>query len=100
MVEISPEVIEASRFFAAENRGVLFDPRLRLHYADARNFLLASRRTWDVIISEPSNPWISGVANLFTGGSGGGGLEVHRVTVWCRRSFARRALFGRLGPGR
>jgi spermidine synthase len=66
VVEISPEVVEASRFFAAENRGVLFDARLRLHYADARNFLLASRGTWDVIISEPSNPWISGVANLFT----------------------------------
>lgn len=66
VIEISPEVVEASRFFAAENRGVLFDPRLRLHHADARNFMLASRRSWDVIVSEPSNPWISGVANLFT----------------------------------
>ncbi|MCP4203463.1 MAG: hypothetical protein GY769_16215 [bacterium] len=69
VIEISPEVVEASRFFAAENRGVLFDAKLRLKFADARNFLLASDSTisrWDVIISEPSNPWISGVANLFT----------------------------------
>ena len=66
VVEISPAVIEASRFFASENRGVLFDPRLELHFADARNFLIASRRRWDLIVSEPSNPWISGVANLFT----------------------------------
>ncbi len=66
VIEISPEVIEASRYFAAENRGVLLDPRLRLHHADARNFLLASDRKWDLIVSEPSNPWISGVANLFT----------------------------------
>ena len=34
--------------------------------ADGRNFLLASRDTWDCIISEPSNPWISGSAKLFT----------------------------------
>ncbi|MFQ5524841.1 MAG: spermidine synthase [Thermoanaerobaculia bacterium] len=66
VIEISPEVIEASRYFAAENRSVLFDPRLRLHDADARNFLLASPDHWDLIISEPSNPWIRGVANLFT----------------------------------
>lgn len=66
VIEISPEVIEASQFFAAENRGVLYNPRLRLHHADARNFLLATRARWDVIVSEPSNPWISGVANLFT----------------------------------
>lgn len=66
VIEISPEVIEASKYFAVENRGVLFDSKLRLHYADARNFLLTTPRRWDVIISEPSNPWISGIANLFT----------------------------------
>ncbi len=66
VVEISPEVVEASRYFGAENRGILLDGRLRLHAADARNYLLTSDRRWDVIISEPSNPWITGVANLFT----------------------------------
>ncbi len=35
-------------------------------FADGRNHLLRSRERYDVIVSEPSNPWITGVANLFT----------------------------------
>jgi len=66
VLEISPEVIEASKFFAEENHHVLGDPRLKLVSADARNYVIAADRQWDLIISEPSNPWISGVSNLFT----------------------------------
>ena len=66
VVEISPEVVEASHFFREINRDVLDDPRTDLHVADARNFMLASEKAYDVIVSEPSNPWISGVANMFT----------------------------------
>jgi spermidine synthase len=66
VVEIEPAVIRAAAFFGVENRGVLADPRVRLHVADARNFLLASPRQYDVIISEPSNPWIEGMGNLFS----------------------------------
>jgi spermidine synthase len=66
VLEISAQVVEASDFFAEENYRVLDDPRVRLATADARNYLMASRQQYDVIVSEPSNPWISGVANLFT----------------------------------
>jgi spermidine synthase len=66
VLEISPEVVEASGYFADENRRVLEDPRVHLTVADARNFLLAAPDSWDVIVSEPSNPWISGISNLFT----------------------------------
>jgi spermidine synthase len=66
IIELSREVIEASHFFARENENVLQDPRVRLTSADARNFLLTARQPFDVILSEPSNPWISGVSNLFT----------------------------------
>jgi spermidine synthase len=71
VVEISRAVVAASSFFDAESGAVLLDPRTRLHLQDARSFLLgaeggASGSSWDVIVSEPSNPWISGVANLFT----------------------------------
>ncbi len=66
VLEISPEVVEASQFFQDENKGVLFDPRLRLVIADARNHLRTTGKLYDVIISEPSNPWISGISNLFT----------------------------------
>jgi spermidine synthase len=66
VVEISREVIEASRFFSAENHDALSDPRTRLIVGDGRSHLLLSKRLYDVIISEPSNPWIAGVAALFT----------------------------------
>lgn len=66
IIELSREVIEASRFFVEENEDVLQDPRVRLTSADARNFLLTTQQPFDVILSEPSNPWISGVSNLFT----------------------------------
>ncbi len=64
--EISPEVVEASSFFNEANHNALADPRVNLHIVDGRNFVMATDKKYDVIISEPSNPWISGVSNLFT----------------------------------
>ncbi|HSL23451.1 MAG TPA: fused MFS/spermidine synthase [Vicinamibacterales bacterium] len=67
VVEISPEVVQASRWFARENRRALDDPRVRLLVGDARtHFRLARGVRYDVVISEPSNPWMAGVAALFT----------------------------------
>jgi spermidine synthase len=66
VIEISPEVVEASRFFAAENHDALADPRTHLIVGDGRSHLLLSTEQYDAIISEPSNPWIAGVAALFT----------------------------------
>jgi len=66
VVELEPAVAEASEFFVAENRGILRDPRLRLYFGDGRNFILAAAKRYDVISSEPSNPWMAGVANLFS----------------------------------
>ncbi len=66
IAEISEAVIEASAFFDELNNGVRRDPRATIRQVDGRNLLLLSDRRYDVIISEPSNPWISGVANLFT----------------------------------
>ncbi len=65
-VEISPEVIEACAFFTAYNNDALSDPRLNLVVHDARNFLKMTDHSYDVIISEPSNPWMSGASALFT----------------------------------
>ncbi|MBI4169823.1 MAG: fused MFS/spermidine synthase [Acidobacteria bacterium] len=65
-VEIEPAVVEASRLFDAFNHRPLDDPRVRLVVEDARNYLLLSRDRHDVIVSEPSNPWMSGPAKLFT----------------------------------
>jgi spermidine synthase len=66
VIEISPEVVEASRLFSADNSSALEDPRSRLIVGDGRTHLLLSSRKYDVLISEPSNPWITGVAALFT----------------------------------
>jgi spermidine synthase len=65
-VEIEPAVVEASRFFRQLHGGVLEDPRVRTIIADGRNSLLAARERYDVIISEPSNPWMSGLASMFS----------------------------------
>ncbi len=66
LVEISPAVIEGSRFFDPFNHHALDDDRVTLKLEDGRNHIALSGRTYDVIISEPSNPWISGVGALFT----------------------------------
>jgi spermidine synthase len=65
-LELEPAVVEASRVFAHVNHEPLDDPRVRLHLDDARHVLLASTDVHDVVVSEPSHPWLAGVANLFT----------------------------------
>ncbi len=66
LVEISPAVLEAARRFGDVNHKALEDPRVHVHLDDARTFLLLEPRTYDVIVSEPSNPWVSGISSLFT----------------------------------
>ncbi|HEX6737280.1 MAG TPA: fused MFS/spermidine synthase, partial [Vicinamibacteria bacterium] len=65
-VEIEPEVAAAARLFARANGGVMDDPRLHLVLGDGRRQLQAAAAPYDVVISEPSNPWMAGVANLFS----------------------------------
>ena len=66
IVEISPEVVEASDIFIPWNNNVLADPRTNLILQDGRAHLQLTDRRYDVIISEPSNPWMAGMASLFT----------------------------------
>ena len=66
VLEISPEVVEASRFFELENGAALRDPRTRLIVGDGRTHVMLGQATYDVIVSEPSNPWMAGIASLFT----------------------------------
>ncbi len=65
-LEIERQVIEASPFFETANLRPLSDPRSRLILDDARTALAYRPDRYDVIISEPSNPWMAGVNNLFT----------------------------------
>jgi spermidine synthase len=66
VIEISPEVVKASAFFKTENLDALANPRTNLIVGDGRSHLSLSDRRYDVIVSEPSNPWIAGVSSLFT----------------------------------
>jgi spermidine synthase len=66
VAEISPEMVEAAAFFEPWTDNVLRNPRMKLHVLDAREYLLLTRDDYDVIVSEPTNVWIPGVANLFT----------------------------------
>jgi predicted membrane-bound spermidine synthase len=65
-VEIEPAIVRAARHFQPHNARALSDPRSRIHYEDAKSFFAARRVLYDVIVSEPSNPWVSGVASLYT----------------------------------
>jgi spermidine synthase len=66
VIEISPEVVEASRFFDRESGAPLSRSGVRLIVGDGRSHLLLTPQRYDVIVSEPSNPWMAGVAALFT----------------------------------
>lgn len=68
-VELEPAVYAAARLFDLVNHRPHLNPKVRLIEGDGRNFLAqtpAEGGLYDVIISEPSNPWITGVSNLFT----------------------------------
>lgn len=66
VVEIAPAVLEASEHFAHVNHRPLTDARTRVHIDDASSHLRLSPQRYDVVISEPSNPWVAGIGNLFT----------------------------------
>ena len=65
-VELEPATVNGSRFFEHVNNHPLNDPRLHLIIDDARTYLRVVPTRYDMIISEPSHPWVPGVANLFT----------------------------------
>ena len=66
VAEIEKAMVPAARLFDEHNGHVLDDPRVRVSVNDARNELVFADRTYDVIVSEPSNPWMTVASNLFT----------------------------------
>ncbi len=59
-----PSVV--STWFAAENNSVVTDPRTQIIHDDARSFVLTTDEQFDVITSDPVNPWVKGAASLYT----------------------------------
>lgn len=65
-IEIERMMIEGARQFGRKNERAYSDPRSRIHIDDAKTFFASRGTKYDVIVSEPSNPWVSGVATLFS----------------------------------
>ena len=65
-VEIEPAMAEASRQFTPRNSNAFADRRSHIVFDDAKTYFSTRNRKYDIIISEPSNPWVSGVSSLFT----------------------------------
>jgi spermidine synthase len=65
-IEIEAAMVEAARGFRPRNEYVYGDPRSHIHIEDAKTFFSTHNKRYDIIASEPSNPWVSGVAGLFS----------------------------------
>jgi len=65
-VEIEPAMVSGARFFLPRVVRPYRDPRSSIHIEDAKSYFARHGKRFDVIISEPSNPWVNGVAGLFT----------------------------------
>ena len=74
VVELVPEIVEAAAHFADWNRGLLDDPRARVHVGDARQWLAAARGSWDVVVTDLLVPWEAGTGALYT-------VEHHRAVA-------------------
>jgi spermidine synthase len=66
VLEINDQAVKAAELFNPWNNGCLSNPRTRIIVQDGRNHLELTKERYDVIISEPSNPWMAGMANVFT----------------------------------
>lgn len=65
-VEIEKFMVEGAKHFRPRTERVYTDPRSHIYIDDAKTFFSVHNKKYDIIISEPSNPWVSGVASLFS----------------------------------
>src|SRR5581483_6687950 len=66
VVELEPLVLDVARACAAVNHDAMNNPKVHVVIGDARETLLTTTERYDVIASEPSNPYRAGIASLFT----------------------------------
>lgn len=66
VVELEPAVLRVAQACTPVNHDVLHNPKVHIRIGDAREVLLATPEHYDIIFSEPSNPYRAGIASLFT----------------------------------
>jgi spermidine synthase len=65
-IEIEPAMVEGAQHFRPLVDAAYTDPRSHIVIDDAKSYFARGRERYDILVSEPSNPWVSGVASLFT----------------------------------
>jgi spermidine synthase len=65
-IEIEAQMVAGARAFLPHVAATFGDPRSRIRIDDARTYFAANQSRYDLIVSEPSNPWVSGVSALFS----------------------------------
>ncbi len=65
-IEIEQAVYEGAELFRPRVENLYVDPRSHVIVEDAKTYFATSGNKYDVIVSEPPNPWVSGVAGLFS----------------------------------
>ncbi|MBX3231644.1 MAG: spermidine synthase [Labilithrix sp.] len=96
VVELEPAIVRVARDCAAVNQSVVTNPKVHITIGDAREALLTTRERYDVIFSEPSNPYRAGISSLFTsdfyravsGRLNDGGLFVQWMQTYDVQPFA------------
>jgi predicted membrane-bound spermidine synthase len=65
-IEIEPAMVEGAKVFGKFVERAYTDPRSHIHIEDAKTYFATNRSRYDIVVAEPSNPWVSGVASLFS----------------------------------
>ncbi|MEO8380434.1 MAG: fused MFS/spermidine synthase [Acidobacteriota bacterium] len=105
VVELEPVVVDIAAYYAPVNRNALQNPKHHTSVGDAREVLLTSREQYDVIFSEPSNPYRAGIASLYTrdfysavaGRLGKNGLFVQWVQMYSIDTRTMKTIYATLG---
>ena len=66
VIEIEDAIIDAAKLFGPRSSNNFTDNRCEIHIEDAKTFFVNQQKKYDLIFSEPSNPWVSGVSSLFS----------------------------------
>src|SRR5690606_26086111 len=65
-IEIEEAILDGAQLFGERVERAYKDPRSNIVIDDAKSYFSGQQNRYDFILSEPSNPWISGVGSLFS----------------------------------
>jgi len=86
--EISPAVVASARYFSDVNYRAAENPKVRLIIDDGRNYLLRTRRRYDVITLEPMHPYLASATNLYS-------ADFYRL---CRKRLTKHGVMAQWAP--